>query len=138
LRKSDTEILASLERMRGLSAQRRLSEIVTKELLLRKDIELLNQHRRMSHGSNMDLQPLRASGSLVHWQAWVDKTQGELTLELAQLLAKKHSLVEQCRINTGRTEALSQISKSQKIESNKDQRKKSLANLLGEVARTSH
>ena len=101
--------LLQLEQLRSLKSQKALAEIQAEEARLRRQIGTLQQHRRNSHDTDPELMPMRAIGADILWQGWIDRTQADLNIDLARVLARKAPIVQRARKNIGRRETVSEL-----------------------------
>lgn len=101
--------LLELEQLRSLKSQKALADITAEENRLRRQIGTLQQHRRMSHEADPDLMPMRAIGADILWQGWIDRTQADLNIDLARVLARKAPVAQRARKNIGRRDVVSEM-----------------------------
>lgn len=101
--------LLQLEQLRSLKSQKALAEIQAEEARLRRQIGTLQQHRRNSHEADPELMPMRAIGADILWQGWIDRTQADLNIDLARVLARKAPILQRARKNIGRRETVSEL-----------------------------
>lgn len=101
--------LLQLEQLRSLKSQKALAEITAEEARLRRQIGTLQEHRRMSHEADPGLMPMRAIGADILWQGWIDRTQSDLNMDLARVLARKAPIAKRAKKNIGRRDVVSEM-----------------------------
>ena len=101
--------LLQLEQLRSLKSQKALAEITAEESRLRTQIRTLQQHRRNSHDPDPGLMPMRAIGADILWQGWIDRTQSDLNMDLARVLARKAPIAKRARKDIGRRDVVSEM-----------------------------
>ncbi len=105
----DFEILLQLEELRSLKSRKALAAIQAEELKLRRQIGTLQEHRRMSHDTDPELIPMRAIGADILWQGWIDRTQADLNMDLARVMARKVPVAKKARKDIGRRDVVSEL-----------------------------
>ena len=105
----DLDRLLSIETLRTLKSQQALARIQAEETRLRRQIDTLRGHRKQSHSTDTDLMPMRAIGSDVLWQAWIDRTQADLTTDLARLLVRKEPVQRRAQRDIGRKNVVGEL-----------------------------
>lgn len=87
--KNDLKQLKKIMEIKSMKSQRALAEVQAEEADLRGKISTLMEHRRRSHDTDPMLMPMRTIRADVLWQAWIDRTQNDLNIDLARVLARK-------------------------------------------------
>lgn len=113
---SDLEILLQLEELRSLKSRKALAKIQAEESTLRRQIGTLQEHRRLSHDPDPELIPMRAIGADILWQGWIDRTQAELNMDLARVMARKVPIAKKARKDIGRRDVVSELKDHSQIE----------------------
>lgn len=106
-------VLAQLEKLRSMKSQKALAEINLREARIRRQIATLNEHRKHSHSVEAGLAPMRSIGADVLWQAWIDRTQSDLTTDLARLLVQKEPIMQKAKIDVARKEVAEDLSSTE-------------------------
>lgn len=110
-----------LEELRSLKSQKALAKIQAEEARLRRQIGTLQEHRRMSHDADPGLMPMRAIGADILWQGWIDRTQGDLNIDLARVMVRKAPIVKKARKDIGRRDVVSEMRDQAQIEETRAQ-----------------
>lgn len=108
--------LLQLEQLRSLKSQKALAGIQAEETRLRGQIGTLQQHRRMSHDTDPGLMPMRGIGADILWQGWIDRTQADLNMDLARVMARKAPIVRRARKDIGRREVVAELTEQMQAE----------------------
>ncbi len=122
--------LKQLERLRSLKSTTALQKEQARANELRAEIEKIRQHRKNGHAADLGLMPMRAIRGDVLWQAWLDRTQSELNLELAKSLAQIEFLSQRARKDIGRREAAAELNTQITAAQSEKKAKKSQINQL--------
>lgn len=101
--------LMQLQRLKLIRAQQSLAVIKAEEDALRKDLKTLNAHRRQSHATDPSLLAMRSIGADILWQGWIDRTQADLTVDLAKVLVRKEPITRRVARETGRDEVVTEL-----------------------------
>ncbi|THH34792.1 hypothetical protein E4Z66_17675 [Aliishimia ponticola] len=126
--------LLQLEKIRSTKSQKALMDLQVEENRLRGQIETLKEHRRQSHTTDTALMPMRAIGALVQWQAWIDRTQGELNIDLAKVMARKAPVLRKVRIDSGRRDVVASLADRSDMEAREEARSQQLQTVLDQAA----
>ena len=112
--------LLQLEQLRSLKSQKELAEITAEESRLRRQIGTLQEHRRMSHEPDPGLMPMRAIGADILWQGWIDRTQSDLNMDLARVLARKAPIAKRAKKNIGRRDVVSEMKDEMQVRDRRE------------------
>lgn len=127
---NDLSKLSQLEELRSLKSQQELARLNKEEQTLRHQIATLNGHRTNSYSTETGLIPMRAIGADVLWQSWIDRTQMQLNLDLAKLLARKEPVQRRAARDVGRQDVVSTLARNEQSDLNHARQAKSLENML--------
>ncbi len=131
--KANLKNLAKLEKLRSLKSQIALQKIISEEVTLRTQIETLKEHRRESYSLDVSLNTMRSIGSDVLWQAWIDRTQADVNMELARTLARKEPVMRQAKRDIGKKEVAQAVERAQELEEKSAIETRSLNQLLNQA-----
>ena len=128
--RDELEMLLKLEKLRSLKSQQALAKIQAQEDQLRDQIQTLNEHRRDSREVSAELVPMRAIGADILWQSWIDRTQKELSSDLARVMARKLPVLQRARKNIGRREVVAEMKEQTAARQDREEEQKRLATAL--------
>lgn len=97
--------LMEIEQLRSMTSMKELQMIQREAAELRQQISALNEHRKQSHMVDEGLLQMRAIRGDLLWQTWLDRTQADLTAELAKTLSKRERILVRAKKDIGRREA---------------------------------
>lgn len=127
---NDLTKLSQLEELRSLKSQQELARLNAEEQTLRRQISTLNGHRSNSYSTETGLIPMRAIGADVLWQSWIDRTQMQLTLDLAKLLARKEPVKRRAARDVSRQDVVSSLARQEQMENRLERDSKNLDTML--------
>jgi hypothetical protein len=94
--------------------------ILKEESDLRQSLAKLDAHSQSTRRDLVQNGAMKSVGADILWQAWISKSQRQLNIELAHVMAKKFEAMTQIRKAFGRKEAVNSLL----ITDRKEKRKK--------------
>ena len=107
----DFKTLRKIADLKALKNRQKFQALLSRENGIRAEIGHLQEMRSEALSANLALMPMRAIGSDVLWQGWLDRKSSEKTIELAQVKATMEPLKEKIRTDLGRSEATKELEK---------------------------
>ena len=99
-------VLADAARVAYLREARRIADLLAEEGALRAGLARLEDQGAAARADLAGDPALQAVGAGLLWRGWEDRTRRHLTGQLAQVLARKHAVLDQVRLAHGRQEAI--------------------------------
>ena len=124
------DMIAEIEKLRSMKSAQELLKLDSEIADLRNQINKIQGHRKQSHTPDPNLLTMRAIGSDVLWQAWLDRTQSGLNIDLARAMAQRETLVAAAAKDTSRREAINTARSDAETIRQKDRAKKTQSGLL--------
>jgi hypothetical protein len=98
--------LADVAQAAYLHEARRIADLLAEEGALRAGLARLDDQAAAARDDLAGDTALQAVGAGLLWRGWEDRTRRHLTGQLAQVLARKHAVLDQVRLAHGRQEAI--------------------------------
>ena len=106
-----------------LAAQKKIQPILDEERRVRGQLARIRAQEEQNR-SAAATHTIQSSGAEIAWRAWLSKSQRELNIELAQILARKLPALDNVRKAFGRKEAVAQVVQAAQKERKRAVRKK--------------
>lgn len=113
-----------------LSEFQKVKGILSDEARLRRDLAQLETQARQERQTLQDDVPMQSLGADVLWQAWLTRTQRQLNMELAQVMARKLTAMGRVRTAFGRQNAVHSMLETERKEAKKAAQKKAAERLI--------
>jgi hypothetical protein len=133
----DLQNLKQLQKLKMLRSQKDLHTLQAEENRIRKDLATLNSHRFQSRAADPNLIPMRSIGADVLWQGWIDRTQADLTTDLAKLLVRKEPIARRVATDTGRYDVVAEKYKEETKKMQHEQEVKEIESMIRVATTTS-
>lgn len=85
---------------------RSIGSILVEEAELRAKLSCLDARIAQNKGVESETHMIRVVGADLLWQGWTTRTRRQLNIELAQILARKSTVMDRVRIAFGRQQAV--------------------------------
>lgn len=118
-----------------LNEFQKVEGILSEEARLRRDLAQLEAQSLQARQKLQDDVPMQTIGADVLWQAWLTRTQRQLNMELAQVMARKLSAMGRVRSAFGRQNAVQSMQETHQREIRKAMQKKAAEKLLQDHGR---
>ncbi|APX13287.1 hypothetical protein [Tateyamaria omphalii] len=122
----ELDMLKQLADLKHRHSELALTKLRNRESALRAELKRLQSLAHDTHCLPASDANLRAIGGDIIWLKWLAKNQRSLSIELAQVLAQKESLMAAFRMATGKKAVTEELMAQEALKMKADDRKKRL------------
>lgn len=98
--------LVVLMEMQYHHSHQSLQQVVSREMLIRKELATLQDHTRAAQQLGLNDEPeMRSMGADILWERWLERSRANLNTELARVLATKEVHLSSVRKSFGKLQA---------------------------------
>ncbi len=108
-----------------------VQDILAKEGNIRRALAQLDEQKSRAHSDLANGMMMQSMGAEILWQTWAARTRTTLNIELAQVLARKETVMDQVRQAFGRREAVRTMLKTEKENAAKRKTRRLYEGLAG-------
>ena len=108
-----------------------VKDILAKEGSIRRALAQLDEQKTQAHSDLANGMMMQSMGAEILWQTWAAKTRTTLNIELAQVLARKETVMDQVRKAFGRREAVKTMLKAEQKNAAKRKARRLYESLAG-------
>ncbi len=108
-----------------------VKDILAKEGSIRRALAQLDEQKTQAHSDLANGMMMQSMGAEILWQTWAANSRTTLNIELAQVLARKETVMDQVRKAFGRREAVKTMLKAEQKNAAKRKTRRLYESLAG-------